>query len=145
MGDTQWKKREREISERFGVQRLPSNGRNQQDIIVPAAYGIDRPALAIEMKARKVVPQLLFDALDQSKRNAVGDQLPVVIVSESQGRKNSRIPRRDRVRSFVLMDIDVFERFVKGDPATSLMFYDDLIALANADAPLAIEAGDEDE
>jgi|GEM_PF-1243709 len=114
----QWKHRERQIAARFGAARLPNNGMGQPDIPIPPGEINEHPALEpfqieagttraragfdVESKAWGTVPKILYDALDQARKNARPPSMPVVIVSEGKAKPGKK------VRRFALMDFETF-------------------------------------
>jgi len=68
---------ERAIAKRLGGKRTGQYG--GADVVVDGW-------LSVEVKSRKTLPQWIRDALNQSKRNAKHDQLPIVILHEHEKR-----------------------------------------------------------
>lgn len=84
MGDTRWKKGERDVAAALGGVRLPNNGHGQPDVLADQ--------LAVEVKTRKALPGWLLAAVDQSARNAAPGQVPVVVLIEvSRGKRARRL------------------------------------------------------
>lgn len=91
---SRWKRAEREIAALLGGVRLPNSGRGQPDVIAGR--------LAVQVKTRTALPGWFVDAVDQSIRDAAGDQQPIVIVNlVTQGRK---------ARRFLIADLDTVLR-----------------------------------
>ncbi len=61
---------------------------------------------SIEVKVRKRLPNWIWDALGQARRNAVPDTLPVVILHEIGQRSE---------HDWVLMDMKTFESLTRAD------------------------------
>lgn len=91
-----WKRQEREIAQILGGERMPNIGKSQADVIAGP--------LAVQVKTRKQLPQWLWDAIEQARRDARNMQVPVVVLSEvSKGKKAQRL---------VVLDIDDFASLV---------------------------------
>lgn len=77
MGDTAWKKAERQIAKKFQTERCGPLGDFCPDAI--------SESYAIEVKNRTHLPNWLQDALDQAQRNGgkyAPDHLPIVVLHE---------------------------------------------------------------
>ena len=83
MADKLWKQHERRTARLLGGERVPVSGRGD-------GPDVAHPWLSIECKHRRTLPQWLLKALDQAKRAAKGEQLPVAILHE-QGRRDSLV------------------------------------------------------
>jgi|SRR5579884_976110 len=98
MSDTRWKRAEREIAQALGGQRLPNNGTGQPDVLT-ATY-------AVQVKTTKQLPAWLVAAVEQARRDAGPDRLPLVVLNEvSQGR---------RARRLAVLDFDVWRQVLAG-------------------------------
>ena len=84
MPDKRWKHLERETARELGAERLPSNGRAQPDIIAGR--------LAIEHKARQILPKWLLAVWEQATRNARAGQTPLLVLSMPWGTGTATAP-----------------------------------------------------
>lgn len=83
MGDTRWKRQERQIASALGGIRLPNAGRGQADVVA-GRY-------AVQVKTRKTLPGWFTGAVAQAGRDAGAGQVPLVVLSVvGQGRKADR-------------------------------------------------------
>jgi hypothetical protein len=74
---SRWKRHEREVAEQLGVRRNPNSGEGRADI--------DAPPFSIQHKLHaKSLPAWFTEAMEQAKRDAGCDDIPVVVHSLSQ-------------------------------------------------------------
>ena len=82
MVDRPWKAEERAVAKLLGFKRMPNIGSGNPDI--------NAGPWAVEVKARKVLPDWFHEAHAQARRNA-GSSTPLVVFSErKQGVKTIR-------------------------------------------------------
>lgn len=82
MGDTRWKRAEREIAKLFDTTRLANNGRGQPD------FRTDR--YAVQVKTRLTLPAWLTEAVEQACRDGRPGELPIVVLNEVSRAKKAR-------------------------------------------------------
>jgi hypothetical protein len=79
MTEKAWKATERKIASCLGGQRIPVNGRGDQPDIA-------HPALSIECKHRRTIPVSHTGALEQARKSATKDELPIAVLHKHGAR-----------------------------------------------------------
>ena len=96
-----WKAIERQWAELLGGKRVPVTGRQRGD-----APDIEHPTLSIEVKAGKTISTRLSDGMEQAKASIVGDQLPILCVTQSRKGNVGNL-------NWVMMEADTFVDIAK--------------------------------
>ena len=96
-----WKAIERWWAELLGGKRVPITGRQRGD-----APDIEHPTLSIEVKAGKTISTRLSDGMEQAKASIVGDQLPILCVTQSRKGNVGNL-------NWVMMEADTFVDIAK--------------------------------
>ena len=92
MSEPRWKRHERLIARALGGERLPNIGRRAPDVL--------SPSWAVEVKARRTLPQWLLAAIAQAEEGArATGRLPLVVLVHAPGKGR-------RARRFALMPIE---------------------------------------
>ena len=96
-----WKAIERQWAELLGGKRVPVTGRQRGD-----APDVEHPTLSIEVKAGKTISTRLSDGMEQAKASIVGDQLPILCVTQSRKGNVGNL-------NWVMMEADTFVDIAK--------------------------------
>lgn len=96
-----WKAIERQWAELLGGKRVPITGRQRGD-----APDVEHPTLSIEVKAGKTISTRLSDGMEQAKASIVGDQLPILCVTQSRKGNVGNL-------NWVMMEADTFVDIAK--------------------------------
>ena len=96
-----WKAIERQWAELLGGKRVPVTGRQRGD-----APDVEHPTLSIEVKAGKTISTRLSDGMEQAKASIVGDQLPILCVTQSRKGSVGNL-------NWVMMEADTFVDIAK--------------------------------
>ena len=95
MADKAWKRSERGIARPLGGERVPVTGRQRGDV-----PDVKHAWLSIECKHRKALPAWLYEALDQARAAAWGEQLPIAVLHQS-GERHSEDVVALRLSAFI--------------------------------------------
>jgi hypothetical protein len=76
-----WKRTERKMAARLGGRRVPITGRSRG-----STPDVNHEWLAIECKPRQSLPEWLHSAMAQAVASVRGQQLPVVVLHETDQR-----------------------------------------------------------
>ena len=91
-----WKAIERWWADLLGGKRVPVTGRQRGD-----ATDIEHTTLSIEVKAGKTISTRLSDGMEQAKASIVGDQIPILCVTQSRKGNVGNL-------NLVMMEADTF-------------------------------------
>lgn len=84
MPDKLWKATERRVAKQLGGKRVPVSGRQRGD-----SPDVEHEDFSIEVKSWYNIPDWLYDAVDQAKKSATGDKIPLVVLHKKGMKTNT--------------------------------------------------------
>src|SRR5687767_9824075 len=95
MADKRWKRHERMVAKALGSERIANSGYGSPDMVTSL--------LSVEHKSTRSFSKRVYNALDQSKRNARVGTIPITVFTDYSG---------VRLRRTVVLDFDDFMQII---------------------------------